>query len=207
MKENKCLQVLDWAYDTALNGIPMVSEPLNDFVQDYVDKYGRTEKAINKMVAAQKLKCATTGFLTGLGGLITLPVTLPADLTSSLYMEIRMIASIAILRGYNVHSDEVKSLVYLCLAGNAVGDIIKNIGIKTAQTYTVKKLLPLLTKEVIKKVNTTVGFKLLTKSGSKGLINAAKWIPVVGGFVGGGWNYAEVNIYAKVAKKMFNENF
>ena len=207
MKDNKGLQVLDWAYDTALNGIPMVSEPLKEFVQDYVDKYGRTEKAINKMVVAQKLKCGTTGFLTGLGGIITLPVTLPTDLASSLYMEIRMIASIAILRGYNLHSDEVKSLVYLCLAGNTVGDIAKNAGIKTAQTYTVKKLLPLLTNEVIKKINTAVGFKLLTKSGSKGLVNIAKWVPVVGGVVGAAWNCAEVGIYAKIAKRMFNENY
>jgi hypothetical protein len=121
-------------------------------------------------------------------------------------MEMRMIASIAILRGYDVKDDEVKALVYLCLAGNTIGDVIKNAGIKGAQKFTVKKLLPLLTREVIKKINQAVGFKLLTRSGSKGLINVGKAVPIIGGIVGGCWNYAEVAIYAKVAKKMFNEN-
>lgn len=207
MKNNeKGLVVLDWAYETALNGIPKVSEPLEEFVQSYVDRYGRTEKAINKMVSAQKLKCTATGFLTGLGGLITLPVTLPTDLVSSLYMEVRMIASIACLRGYNINSDEVKALVFCCLVGNAVGDIIKNVGIKTAQKLAVKKLLPLLTKEMVKKINQAVGFRLLTKGGSKGLVNLGKAVPVLGGIVGGTWNFAEVTFYAKWAKKMFNEN-
>lgn len=206
VKENKGIKVLEWAYNTALNGIPMVSEPLDELVQDYVSKYGRTEKAIDRMILAQKLKCTTTGFLTGLGGFITLPVTLPTDLTSSLYMEVRMIVSIAMLRGYDVRSDEVKTLVYLCIAGNAASDILKNVGINAAQKLAVKKLLPLLTKEVIAKINKAVGFRLLTKGGSKGLINAGKAVPIAGGLLGGAWNWAEVSIYAKLAKKMFNEN-
>lgn len=200
------IAILDWAYETALKGIPMVSEPLSEFVGDYIDKYGRTEKAINKMIKSQEMKCATTGFLTGLGGLITLPVTLPTDFASSLYMEVRMIASIAMLRGYNVNSDEVKTLVFLCLVGNSISDIIKDVGIKTVQGVAVKKLLPLLTREVIKKINRAVGFKLLAKNGSKGLINAGKAIPILGGIFGGTWNFFEVKIYAKCAKKMFNEN-
>ena len=206
MENDKGVKVLEWAYQTALNGVPKVSESLDDFVQDYVDKYGRTEAAIDKMVAVQKLKCTTTGFITGIGGVMTLPVSIPADLASSLYMEIRMIAAIAMLRGYNVYSDEVKTLVYLCIAGNAVSDILKNVGIKTAQNLVVKKLLPMLTRELIVKINKAVGFRILTKGGSKGLVNAGKAVPVIGGFVGGAWNYAEVAVYAKYAKKMFNEN-
>lgn len=205
--KEKSIAVLDWAYETAINGIPMVSEPLNEFVQSYINKYGRTEKAIDKMITAQKLKCGTTGFLTGLGGLITLPATLPADLASSLYMEIRMIASIAILRGYNVNDDEVKTLIYMCLVGNAIDDVIKNAGIKTAQSIAAKKLLPLLSKELIKKINQAVGFRLITKGGTKGIVNAGKMIPIFGGIVGGTWNVVEVGIYAKYAKKMFNENY
>ena len=49
-----------------------------------------------------------------------------------------MIASIAILRGYNVNDDEVKTLIYMCLVGNAIGDVIKNAGIKTAQSIAAK---------------------------------------------------------------------
>ena len=200
------ITTLDKIYNLALNGIGGISEPLGDFVSDYISRYGRTEKAIDKMVSSQKLKLTTSGFVTGLGGLITLPVAIPADLASSLYVEMRMIAAIASLRGYNIYSDQVKTLVYVCMVGNALGDVIKQAGIKTATQLTVKKLLPKLTREIIVKINKAVGFRLLTKGGSKGVINVGKAIPIIGGIVSGGFNYFEVDIYAKWAKKMFNEN-
>lgn len=200
------LATLDKVYNLALNGIGVMSEPLEQFVNDYVSQYGRTEKAIDKMVSAQKLKLTTSGFITGLGGLITLPIAIPADLASSLYVEMRMIAAIASLRGYDIYSDQVKTLVYACMVGNALGDVIKQAGIKTATQLTVKKLLPKLTREIIVKVNQAVGFRLLTKGGTKGLINVGKAIPLIGGIVGGSFNYLEVAVYAKCAKAMFNEN-
>lgn len=200
------LATLDKVYNLALNGIGVISEPLEQFVSDYVSQYGRTEKAIDKMVSAQKLKLTTSGFITGLGGLITLPIAIPADLASSLYVEMRMIAAIASLRGYDIYSDQVKTLVYACMVGNALGDVIKQAGIKTATQLTVKKLLPKLTREIIVKVNKAVGFRLLTKGGTKGVINVGKAIPVIGGIVSGGFNYLEVAVYAKWAKEMFNEN-
>ena len=196
---------LDEIFRVVLNGHSSISEPLDQVVEYYVSKYGRTEKAIDRMVAAQRMKLTASGFVLGLGGLITLPVTLPLDFASSLYVELRMIALIAGLRGYDIRSDEVKALMFACLVGNTIGDVIKQTGIKVANEFVVKKLLPKLTKEVIAKINKVVGFKLLAK-GSKGLIKVTKCVPVVGGVIGGTYNYVEVSIVAKAAKKMFNEN-
>lgn len=210
VKDNKSAQrnltILNSVYNFALNGVKGISEPLEEFVDHYVSKYGRTDKAIDKMVRAQKLKVTTTGFVTGLGGMITLPITIPTDLTSSLYIEMRMVAAIAYLRGYDIHSDEVKTLVYATMAGNAMGDIVKQAGIKVATEVTAKKLLPKLSRNFIIKINKAVGFKLLAKGGTKGIINLGKAIPLVGGIIGGTYNYCEVALYAKWAKRMFNEN-
>lgn len=205
-KSHQKVENVDKIYDLALNGINGISEPLDKLVNDYVRQYGRTEKAIDKMVSSQRLKVTTTGFVTGLGGLLTLPIAIPVDLASSLYIEMRMIAAIASLRGYDIHHDQVRTLIYACMVGNALGDVIKQAGIKTATQLTVKKLMPKLTREVIVKINKAVGFRLLTKGGTKGLINAGKLVPVIGGVIGGVYNYAEVSIYAKWAKAMFNKN-
>ena len=59
---------------------------------------------------------------------------------------------------------------------------------------------------MIKEINQAVGFRLVTKGGSKGLINLGKAIPIFGGIVGGTYNYIETNVYAKKAKKVFNED-
>ena len=38
-------------------------------------------------------KCAASGFLTGFGGFLTLPINVPANLSSVLYVQLRMIAA------------------------------------------------------------------------------------------------------------------
>lgn len=194
---------LDKAYSLVINGIPKVDRPIKLVVEEYMSRYQDSEKAIAQFISMQKRKCATTGFVTGLGGLITLPVTLPADLASSLYIEMRMIAAIASMRGYKVTDDKVKTLVYVCLVGNAVGDVLKQAGIKTGNKLAAKKLLPKITGEMIKKINQAVGFRLITKGGTKGIINLGKAVPVFGGFVGGIYNWTEVSLFAKKAKKIF----
>ena len=116
----------------------------------------------------------------------------------------RMIAAIAAMRGYNVLEDKVKTLVYVCLVGNTAGDLVKQAGIKAGNQLAAKKLLPKITGEMIKKINQAVGFRLLTKGGTKGVINIGKAIPLIGGFVGGTYNLIEVGVFAKRAKAFFD---
>ena len=201
--ETQEVVILDKAYSFVINGIPKVDRPIKLVAEEYMTRYQDSEKAISQFISMQKIKCATTGFVTGLGGLLTLPVTLPADLASSLYIEMRMIAAIASMRGYNVTDDKVKTLVYLCLVGNAVGDVLKQTGIKLGNSLAAKKLLPKITGEMIKKINQAVGFRLITRGGTKGIINLGKAVPVFGGFVGGVYNWTEVSIFARKAKKVF----
>lgn len=202
--ESQEVSFLDRVYSFVINGIPKADKPIQLVVNEYRSRYPDTEKAIKEFIRVQKIKCSTTGFVTGLGGFLTLPVTLPADLASSLYIEMRMIAAIAAMRGYNVLEDKVKTLVYVCMVGNTAGDLVKQAGIKAGNQLAAKKLLPKITGEMIKKINQAVGFRLLTKGGTKGVINIGKAIPLIGGFVGGTYNLIEVGVFAKRAKAFFD---
>ena len=75
------------------------------------------ELAAKKMLNNQIAKCTTSGVITGLGGVLTLPVTIPANVSSILYMYIRMIACTATLAGNDLTTDKTRALVYACLAG------------------------------------------------------------------------------------------
>ena len=197
-------KVLNNIYNLAVTGNGSFGNSIQELADEYVERYGRTEKAIDKMVSNQRLKCTATGFVTGLGGLVTLPITIPADLASSLYIEIRMIASVAAIRGYDINSDEVKTLVYLCIVGNSVGDVLKQAGLKSLTNYSAKVLIPKISNAIAAKVAENVGNKLLLKTSTKVLPKLGKMVPVVGGVLSGAYNYAEVSAYAKVAKNRFN---
>ena len=99
VEDNKGLQLLDTLYEKCLNGIPRVSKPVSELADEYIKKYGRTDKAIDKLVRNQLSKNSLNGFVTSFGGFITMPVTLPANITSVIYVQMRMIAAIALIRG------------------------------------------------------------------------------------------------------------
>ena len=183
LNEFKIMQVLDWSYDKAVNGLPGM-ETAEELAEKYISKSSSIDEAIDKFINWQQAKCATSGFITGLGGIITLPVAIPANISSVIYVQIRMIAAIAIMKGYDLKDDQVKTLVYVSLTGQAATDILKQAGIKigTKMSTVLIKRMPI---EIIKQINKRVGFRLVTKFGEKGIINLGKCVPVLGGVIGG----------------------
>lgn len=202
MDNNKMIQVLDWAYEKSLNGIPGTLSA-EELAQDYLDKNnGNIMKACDSLINWQISKCATSGFLSGLGGIITLPVAIPANVASVIYVQMRMIAAIAYMGGYDIKDDSVKSLVYMCLTGNAAVDIAKDIGIKLGTKLT-ESAIRKISSATITKINQAVGFRLITKFGTKGVVNLGKAIPLIGGIIGGGIDSLSTNAIGNISKKMF----
>lgn len=202
--EKEIFKVLEGCYDKCLNGIPMVSPSVAELATDYLKKHKTREEACKAMMKNQIAKCTTSGFLTGFGGIITMPVTIPANVTSVLYVQMRMIACIAYFGGYDLKCDQTQTFVYACLAGVGVNQLVKKVGV----TFGVKMATSLVKKipgKVLTKINQKVGFRLLTKFGTKGLVNLGKMIPGVGAVIGGGLDYAETKVIAKRAYKWFME--
>lgn len=198
------LKILDSLYDQCIGGILKVSPPIDVFARNYLNRYGTPQAAAKAMLKNQVRKCTTSGFVTGFGGFLTMPVTIPANLASVLYLQMRMIACTALLAGYDLHSDEVQTFVYACLAGVSVNGVVKQFGVKFGQKMAqvgIKKI-PVA---VIRKINNKLGFRFITKFGEKGLINLGKMIPVVGAGINGGFDYIETKAIAYRAYKMFVE--
>jgi len=163
---------------------------------------GSSLDAANSLIRWQNTKAATSGFLTGLGGLITLPVTIPANVASVLYVQLRMITAIAYIGGHDPRDDRVKALAYACLAGSAAKDILKDAGIAVAQKVAINSIKS-ISGATITKINQAVGFRLLTKFGSSGVINLGKAVPLLGGVAGATFDSVTTNIVGNVARDTF----
>lgn len=194
--------LLDKLYEQSVYGIPKVSPPITVLANDYLQKSTSVDTAAKKFIKYQIAKCTTSGIITGLGGLITLPVAIPANIGSVMYVQMRMIACLAHMGGYDTSSDQVQTLVYACLAGISIDQLVKNVGIQFGTKFTMS-MVKKIPGTVLTKINQKVGFRFVTKFGSKGLINLGKAVPVVGGVIGGGFDFAETKIIADRAYKMF----
>lgn len=198
----KMMQLLGYAYDTTLKGLPG-EKSVYTLVDDYLSKYDR-ETAISKLINNQTAKAATSGFVTGFGGFVTMPVTIPANIATVVVFQMRMIAAIACIRGYDLESDQVQTFVYVTLAGSTIADIVKRTGIVISNKMA-NKLVTKIPRTVLTKINQKVGFRLVTKFGTKGSVNLWKLIPVAGAVVGGGVDTLSTRTIARFAKKTFTE--
>lgn len=203
LNKSVIMKALDYGYDKAVNGLPGM-ETAEEMAHSYMKGEGTLESQAKDLVMWQIAKASTSGFITGLGGLITLPVAVPANITTVLYVQIRMIAAIAIMGGHDIRSDQVKTLVYMCLCGSALTDLLKDVGIQIGSKLTVTAINK-ISSVTITKLNQAVGFRLLTKFGQTGAINLGKAVPFVGGIIGGTVDAVATNTVGNVAISTFIE--
>ena len=195
------MQSLEWAYAKAVNGVVGLGSA-EELAQEYLKEGDSLPEQINNLIRWQNAKAGTSGFLTGIGGILTIPVTLPANITSILYIQLRMIAAIAIMCGYDVKDDKVKTLAYSCLVATSSAEIVKNLGIKIGEKIAVS-MLKKLPGALITKINQAVGFRLPTRFGQKGAINLIKGVPLLGGVIGAALDIVSTNTVGNVARDLF----
>lgn len=203
--ESQIQDLLSVCYTNAINGIPGISKPIDELVADYTSKYDNMNDAARAMVNMQLVKNATSGFLSGVAGFIALPVeiaAIPANIANVLYVQLRMAAALACMGGYEVKSDQVQTMVYVCLAGSAASDILKDAGIKFTGKLA-KSAIQRIPMATLTKINQAVGFRLVTKFGETGIVNLGKLIPIAGGVIGGAFDFTTTRLIANVAYDYF----
>ena len=204
------MKFLDALYKKACDGISVIGDKfqipsVEQQAADYLVKYSDTQKAAKAMMRNQIAKCTTSGFITGLGGVIVLPVAIPANVGSVLYVQMQMIACAAYMGGYDIESDQVRTVAYACLAGVSFTELMKKFGIDFGKKIAIEaiKKIPI---ETLRAINKKLGFLFITKFGKTGFINLGKMVPVVGAVVNGGFDLFETRAISKAAYKIFIEN-
>jgi hypothetical protein len=201
INEKIILQVLEWSYGKAITGGGVLGSAY-DLAADYQQKSRSNREAVTSLINWQTAKCATTGFVTGMGGVITLPFAIPANIASVLLLQLQMIAAIAIIGGYDPRSHQVRSLAFICLTGSAAADMLKKLGVRVGEKSALLAM-EAIGVQVAAKVNKLVGLRLLTRFGKHGVVNFSKAVPVVGGLVCGSVDAATTRIIGRTAAKYF----
>lgn len=202
LTEQQMMEILNTHYIKSIDGIPKVSLPIDDLVKDYLDKNEDVEKAAKSLINNSIVKCGTSGFLTSFGGFATLIAALPANITSVIYVQLRMCCAIAKMARYDIYSDQVQTFIFVCLTGSAMTDILKQAGVKFGEKLGIS-MIKKIPGKTLTAINKKVGFRFVTKFGEKGIVNLGKVIPVVGGVVGGGFDIASTSVIGKNAYSIF----
>ncbi|BBH53227.1 EcsC family protein [Fluviispira sanaruensis] len=202
LNESLIMKALDWAYSKAITQSLPGLDSAYSLAEDYLKEKGTLAEKVDSLIRWQNTKAAAFGFASGLGGFVTVPVAIPVNLASVMFVQVRMIAAIAIMNGYDVKDDRVKTMIFACMCGSAGGDILKNVGIDIGSKL-LHTVIHKLSLETIQQINKAVGFRLLTKFGEKSAVNIGKAVPLIGAVIGGTFDAVTTNIIGEVAKKAF----
>ncbi len=164
--------------------------------------YENKMEQIDALIKWEGRKNFTTGFITSLGGIITLPVSIPAALGVNWILQTRMVAAMAHIGGFNIDDPPVRMSIALCLLGKS-GKEILNQNLEDVESFIRKKGLTSIPTRTLSIVNQAVGSKLMQIAAQKGLSRVSKAIPLLGGVVGGVLDFQSCKETANFAKELF----
>lgn len=161
-----------------------------------------SEGAEKKIVRSHVFKGAVGGFVTGVGGFVTMPVALPANVVEFYVGATRMVAAIATLRGYDVDDPRVRSAVLLTLVGSDADEVLAKAGLTGGTGKVLGVVGQQLPPAALLMLNKAIGFRLLRGIGEKAFARLGRAIPLAGGVVGGG---IDVWMMKRIADHAMNE--
>ncbi len=157
---------------------------------------------IDALIKWEERKNFTSGFVTSLGGIITLPVAIPASLGINWILQTRMVAAMAHIGGFDIDDPPVRMSIALCLLGNK-GKEILNQNLEDVESYIRKRGISSIPTRTLFIVNRAIASKLMQIAAQKGLSRVSKAIPLIGGVVGGVMDYRSCKDTALFAKELF----
>ena len=199
----RALGLVKWLADYAIDGVRPLSSA-RDLANQYLrnQSYRDHRQRIDALINWETSKNFTSGFVTGLGGLLTLPVALPAGFAASWVLQARMAAAIAGIYGHDLRSERVRTLIVGTLIGDSIAEIATASGIRLG-TGIGKSVADRVSRRGVIEFSRRVGSRLLAIAGRKSSVNLMKGVPLIGGLAGGTLDAVACRIVGKHARKLF----
>jgi hypothetical protein len=175
-----------------------------DLASEYlIDQgYASDEARVDALIRRETRKNFTTGFVTGLGGIVTFPVTIPAALGASWLIQARMAGAIARIYGHDLSTERVRTKVLLSLAGDVAKEAMNDLGLKLGNKLT-QRAVDQIPGRLLVEVNKRIGARLLANVGGRVLLKVPRAVPILGGVVGGSLDAVVCRMTGRSAKTLF----
>lgn len=187
------------ALERAIDGVGPL-RPVNEVAErKLADAAGDVEKAIDSIVRSHTTMAGIQGFVTNLGGIAALALSVPTNVVGVTLVQCHMVAAIAHLRGYPLDDPRTRNAILACLLGaDEVSELIDDntlpadpMGLATA---------PGRSDELDRRLSTEVTKALVGRTAGRRAVTAiGRRIPFLGGAVGASsdaWSTYQIATYA-----------
>jgi uncharacterized protein (DUF697 family) len=200
-------RLVDLLLERGLGGVPPLSSAeslANQYLAD--PQHEDDDRRVDSLINWETTKNFTTGFVTGLGGVVSLPVSIPSALGASWLLQARLSGAIARIYGHDLRQDRVRTMVLMSLAGDVARDAMQATGVDFGNKLTQRAAAQIPGRALVE-INKRIGVRLLSKAGERGLVNVSKVVPVIGGVVGGSFDALVCRAVGRTAKALFRRSW
>ncbi|MGH8825512.1 MAG: EcsC family protein [Jiangellaceae bacterium] len=158
-----------------------------------------------KAVIDQHVRLAgAQGFVTNLGGVVTLAIAIPTNLVGLAILQVRMVAAIAHLRGYEISAPQVRAAALMTLLGeDGVRDAIKDkdldshphdfaVGAGDIDVTTLDKITAQVTQALVTRIG-----------GKNATLTITRRVPIIGGAISAGVDALATHSVGRYADREF----
>ncbi len=147
---------------------------------------GDVDRAVKDLIENHVRMAGAQGLLTNIGGLVTMAVTVPTNITGLALIQCRMVAAIAHLRGYDLDDRRTRNAILASLLGEErMLSLIKKK--KLPGTPMALATAPVHDPHLDNIMANEVAAELVTKvAGKRIATTVGRRVPIVGGLVGAG---------------------
>lgn len=148
------------------------------------EQKGDVENAVHEVIENHVRYAAAQGFATNLGGVVTLVVSVPANITGLALLQSRMVAGIAHLRGHDLDDPRVRNAILTTMLGEDVVNALVRKR-KLPAPPMAMATAPFHDPHLDTIVSAEVAGELITRvAGKKLATTIGRRIPIAGGFIG-----------------------
>jgi len=172
------------ALNRAIDGIGPLNPAAKAADKQLAEQKGDVDRAIHEVIENNVRIAGAQGFATNVGGLVTMAIAIPANITGLAVIQCRMVAGIAHLRGHDLSDPRVRNAILAMLLGeDQVKDLVKRKKIPT--TPMALATAPAHDPTIDGAISAVVATDIITRVAGKRLATTVgRRIPVVGGVVG-----------------------
>jgi uncharacterized protein (DUF697 family) len=164
-------------------------------------RYASNDERVDALIERETIKNFATGFVTGVGGAFTLPVSIPSALAASWVIQARMAGAIAHLYGHDLSSTRTQTSVLMSLAGDVARQAIGDLGLPLGPKLT-QRAVEQIPGRALVEINKRIGLRLLARAGERSVAGFSRFVPVVGGVVGGTLDAVVCRMVGRTAKSL-----
>lgn len=170
--------------DRAIDGVGPARGARESADSRLTEAGGDVEQAVQELISSHVRMAGAQGFVTNIGGVVTLALSIPANVTGLALLQCHLVAAIAHLRGYDLDDPRVRNAVLSCLIGrDSVMTLVKRgdlpappMGLATSPVHD-----PRLDDTIATEVTTEL---LGRMTGRRAATMVGRRVPLLGGGIG-----------------------